>query len=148
MHIELWGSAPESHINKIKVKVNSVLIITLGVRFINGRPLMSNDALYKAMGLLNVNSLFKCRIYRLLLLILRGHLPLFYDQLLKPYEYNHRYRTRSGMYKYPHVTCEVERRAASYQLIKLYNDIPENFNSDVSIGQAVKNFKCFLLQNQ
>ena len=148
LHIEIWGSSPEYHINKLKTKVNSLFRIILDVKFENGRPLMNTNTLYKNLGLLNVSSLFKCRLFKLLMLMLNGELPLFYDKLLKPYESNHTYATRSGIFRHPLLSCEVERRAVSHQLIKLYDSLPENFLSEISISTAIKHFKRFLLHTQ
>ena len=148
LHVEIWGSSPGYHINKLKTKVNSLLRIILNVQFENGRPLMNTDTLYKNLGLLNVNSLFKCRLFKLLMLMLKGELPLFYDRLLRPYEASHRYATRSGAFRHPLLTCEVERRAVSHQLVILYESLPEIYFSDISIYSSIKHFKRYLLQTQ
>ena len=148
LHIEIWGSSPDSHLHKLKVRVNSLLRIILRVQFVNGRPLMSNSLLYKTLGILNVDNLYKLRMFKLLILLLRGELPNFYDVLLRPYEINHNYATRGGCFRNPLVRNEIERRAASPQLILLHESITNDSYRNVSIARAVKNFKNNLLENQ
>ena len=108
LHIEILGSAPDSHLHKLKIRVNSLLRIILRVQFVNGRPLMSNSLLYKTLGILNEDNLYKLRMFKLLILLLRGELPNFYDVLLRPSEINHNYATRGGCFRHPLVRNEIE----------------------------------------
>ena len=147
LHIELWGSAPEYLINKVKVRVNTLLRHILCVRYVDGRPMISNNDLYKNLRFLNLSSLYKMRLFKLLLSLLGGKLPTLYNALLEPHILYHRYETRGSMFRHPHLTCEIERRAVSHQLILLYDNIPEGFD-DFSINRNVKNYKKYLFQNQ
>ena len=45
-HIVVWGAAPISQIKILAVQVNNMLRVILGVVRINGRPALSNDALW------------------------------------------------------------------------------------------------------
>ena len=76
----------DSQLHELKVRVNYLLRISLRVQFVNGHPLMSNSSLYKTLGILSAENVFKLRMFKLLILLLRGVLPNFYNALLRPYE--------------------------------------------------------------
>ena len=147
LHIELWGSAPEYWISKVRVRVNTLLRLILCVQYVDGRPVISNTDLYKKIGVLNLNSLFKMRMLKLLLSLLGGKVPSLYNVLLEPHESHHTYATRRGIFRHPYLTCEIERRAVSHQLILLHEEIPEGFDN-MSITRALKKYKTILYQNQ
>ena len=140
LHIELWGSAPEYLLNKAKVRVNTLLRHILCVQYIDGRPVVSNTELYENIGFLNINSLYKMRLFKLLLSLLGG-------KLLELHASHHNYATRGGIFRHLYLTCEVERRAVPHQLILLLEEIPDGFD-DMSITSAVKKYKKILYQNQ
>ena len=84
-------------------------------------------------------------MFTLLLNLLRGTYPDLYEILLEPYLPTHNYATRID-FRYPLITCEVERRAVSSQLILLHNAVPNNFlNEDTSICNLVKKYRRSLL---
>ena len=88
-------------------------------------------------------------MFRLLLTILNGDCPEFYNLLLRPYISVHNYRTRSRAFRHPLVICEVERRAVSYQLINLHETIPENFrDQNMAFSALMRDFKRHLLASQ
>ena len=58
-HVVVWGSSPPSHLIKLTVRINNLLRTILGVAWANGRPLMHNKVLYRQLGLLNFDSIFK-----------------------------------------------------------------------------------------
>ena len=147
LHIELWGSAPEYLLNKVKVRVNTLLRHILCVQYIDGRPVVINTELYENIGFLNINSLYKMRMFKLLLSLFGGKLPVLYNVLLEPHVSRHNYATRGGIFRHPYLTCEVERRAVPHQLILLLEEIPDGFD-DMSITSAVKKYKKILYQNQ
>ena len=110
-HVVVWGSAPPSHLKQLTVRINTLLRTILGVTWENGRPLTSNNDLYKQLGLLKFNSIFKLNLYKLLRLLLDGELPEFWELLLVNYVTPHTYNTRGIRFRHPNIVCEVERRA-------------------------------------
>ena len=85
-------------------------------------------------------------MFTLLLNLLRGTLPDFYEILLEPYLPTHNYATRT-QFRFPLITCEVERRAVSSQLILLHNAVPSNLLiEDISICNLVKKYRKYLLE--
>lgn len=145
MHIEIWGAAPVVHLNKLCIKLNMLLRAILGVRYSNGRPDMDTDTMYNMLGFLQLEEVFRLKMFTLLLNLLRGTYPDLYEILLEPYLPTHNYATRID-FRYPLITCEVERRAVSSQLILLHNAVPNNFlNEDTSICNLVKKYRRSLL---
>ena len=147
LHIVLWGTAPETYINKARVKQNKLLRAILKVEVVNGVPQRSTMSMYNELGILTVNNLFKLQLFRFLNLLLNGCLPMFYDLLMVPLLSRHNYSTRAGRFRHPLVVCEVERRAVAHQLILMYDSIGDSYY-DVCIGKAIKKYKRFLLSEQ
>ena len=78
---------------------------------------MSNNDFYQLLGVLSVDSIFKYNLLKFLRQLLDGKFPDFNDVLLHPFYSLHNYDTRGGIFRQPHLSCEVERRALSHQLI-------------------------------
>ena len=128
-------------VRDIRVRINKFLLTILGVAWENGRPLMSNNKLHKGLNLLNLNSIYKINLYRLLRLLLDGELPEFWQLLLANYVTTHTYNTRNIRFRRPNITSETERRAFSYQLIKMLDELPPiilEMNSQASLKQYKK----------
>ena len=119
LHIEIWGSAPCVHMNKLDIKVNNLLRIMLGVRYVEGRPMMDTSDMYNRLGLLRLKNIYRLRMFRLLASLLKGYFPEFYDLFLRPYLSAHNYGTRGNAFRHPLVVCGVEQRGVSSQLISL-----------------------------
>ena len=148
LHIVIWGAAPDIYIKKLMVKQNKLLRAMLGVKVVNGRPLVPTKDMYKNLGLLTVDSLYKLHLFKFLVLVLKGSLPSFYELLLRPLLYSHSYHTRRGTFRHPLVVCEVERRAVTHQLVLLYDEIPPELYIDVSVFTAVNKYKKALFSSQ
>ena len=119
----------------------------LGVTRTNGRPNISNNELFKQLGLLKLNSIHKYELFKFLKLLLDGKLPEFWHILMAEYMTSHTYNTRQIRLRHPALVCEVERRALPHQLIVLYEDIPSNILEE-NYSIAVKHYKKFLLDGQ
>ena len=146
-HVIVWGSSPPSHLKQLIVRINTLLRTILGVAWENGRPLISNNELYKRLGLLKFSSIFKLNLYKLLQLLLDGDLPEFWELLLMSYVTPHAYNTRGIRFRHPNIVCEVERRALSYQLIMMLEELPPNI-LEVGLKASMKKFKKSLLIGQ
>ena len=147
LHIEIWESAPLVHMSELDIKLNTLLRILMGVQYVDGRPTISTSEMYPQLGLLRVSDIYKQRMFKLLITLLNGLSPYFYDLLLKPYISIHNYRTRGKAFRHPLVVCEVERRAVSYQLIHLYENVPDYVydQDNVSLKTLVNKYKRHLL---
>ena len=95
-----------------------------------------------------LKNIFKLQLFKFMVLMLKGELSEFYDQLLRPYHLPHVYNTRSQLFRYPMLTCEVERRAVPFQIISLHKKIPTHFYVDESVSSSVRKYKKFLGSNQ
>ena len=141
------GRAPASHLNILTVRVNNLLRVIQGVTTVNGRPTVSNDDLYKQLGLLKLKSVFKYNLFRFLRLLVDGELPEFWNLLMSEYISPHSYNTRQLRFRHPALVCEIERRALSHQLILLYESIPRGI-LEMSPGASLKAFKKSLMETQ
>ena len=150
LHIEIWGAAPAVYMRKLEVKNNMLLRSILGVRHVNGIPVLDTASMYKQLGVLYVDNVFKLRMFKFLVSLLKGFSPDFYDFLLRPYLFNHGYATRGSLFRHPLVACEVERRSTAFQLICLHDNVP-TFLIDIddkSLKTLVKTFKNHILSTQ
>ena len=145
-HIILWGSAPACHLHPLSVRLNNLLRIILGIHWINGRPSLNTIEMYKSNNFLNIDNIFRLYIFKLLKQLLDGEHPEFFSILLEPYLTTHSYETRGGVFRHPALVCEVERRALPFQLITLYDNVPQEILNR-SFSSSVRNFKKYLLSN-
>ena len=150
LHIEIWGAAPAVYMRKLEIKNNMLLRSILGVKYLNGIPVLDTASMYKQLGVLNVNNVFKLRMFKFLVSLLKGFSSDFYDLLLRPYLFTHRYATRGSLLRHPLAACEVERRSIAYQLVCLHDDV-STFLIDIddkSLKTLVKTFKKHILSTQ
>ena len=146
-HIIVWGSSPPSHLKSLIVRVNSLLRTISGVTWENYRPTVNNNELYKSLKLLKLSSIFKLHLYKMLRLLLDGELPEFWQLLMANYVSPHMYNTRGIRFRHPDIVCEVERRALSYQLILMLEDLPADI-LEIPYLASIKRFKKTLLAIQ
>ena len=146
-HIAVWGASPAYQLNNLSVRINNLLRVILGVTKINGRPTMSNDSLYKQLGVMKLDSVYKFNLFKILKLLLDGKLPNFWTILLSEYVTSHSYNTRQVRFRHPALVCEVERRAMSHQLILLYESVPKNI-LESNHSSAIRQFKRSLIYSQ
>ena len=146
-HIIVWGSSPPSHLKSLIVRVNNLLRTILGVTWQNYRPAVNNDELYKSLKLLKLSSIFKLHLYKMLRLLLDGELPEFWQLLMANYISPHAYNTRGIRFRHPDIVCEIERRALSYQLILMLEDLPTDI-LEIPFLASIKRFKKTLLASQ
>ena len=145
--ILVWGAAPVSHLRPLRVRINNLLRTMLCVTWDGGVPSRGTLEIFSLLSLLNLSSIFKLNLFKFLKQILDGNLPIFYNLLMARYETPHNYRTRRIGFRCPNVTCEVERRGLSYQLVKLLEELPEGL-VNLSINLATGQFKRALLSGQ
>ena len=146
-HITVWGSAPPSHLRILVIRINNILRTILGVAWENNRPVLSNDDLYRELNVLRLNNIFRLNLYKLLRLLLDGELPEFWQLLLANYVSQHGYNTRGVRFRHPNIACEVERRALSYQLILMLENLPLDI-LETGYNASLKHFKRALLDGQ
>ena len=146
-HLIVWGSAPASHLSRLKARVNNLLRMILGVEWINGIPQLSSEEMYKELKILRLHSQYKYNLFKFLKQLIRGQFPDLYDLLLRPYHRVDRYGTRGGIFRHPNLVCEVERRFLPHQLIML-NDSLHSSLIDSSLPKALREYKSLLLNNQ
>ena len=138
----------------LKIRINNMLRIILGVAWMNGRPLATTRELYERLGLLNLDSLFKYNLYKFLRLMLDGKLPDFTDLLFTDHVTAHTYNTRQIRYRHiryrhPSLSCKVERRALPHQLVVLYESLPNDVLT-LAMNTSLRrfNFKTLLYETQ
>ena len=147
LHLEVWGAAPAYQLNMLEIKVNNLLRLVFDIHRQNGIPTMGTQEMYDTFNILRLGSLFKLRLFKLLHALLNGKYPELFAMLLQPYLIPHNYGTRRGIFRHPALTCEIERRFLSHQLILLYEQLPEAlFESSMPVCLNI--VKTFLLDTQ
>ena len=120
----------------------------LKVEIVEGRPVMGTAQMYRDLGVLTVQNIFKIRLFKLLNQLLSGELPSFYNMLLNPLVPNHSHNTRHGNFRHPVASSGVLRRAIDRQMVLLYEEIPANVFVDDSVRASTRNYKKLLLASQ
>ena len=146
-NVIIWGSAPACHIYPLRVRLNNLPRLILGVTWEDNRPSRSTSEIFKVLSFLNISSIFKLNLFKFLKLILDGNLPVLYNLLMARYVTTHGYSTRRIGFRCPDVTCEVERRGLSYQLVMLLEELPAGL-IDMNFNSSVKQLKRALLNSQ
>ena len=147
--IIVWGASPISHLKPLRVRINNLLRTMLGVTSDGEVPSRTTSEIFNFLSLLNLTNIFKLNLFKFLKQILDGDLPIFYDHLMARYVTSHDYRTRRmGIgFRCPNVTCEVERRGLSYQLVRLLEELPDGL-MNLGLNLATRHFKRALLDDQ
>ena len=148
LHIEIWGAAPNWHINRLTVKQNKLLRALLGVVNLNGIPTVPTIDMYNTLKILTIRNVYKLFLFKFFLQMKRGYLPYFFENILMPLQNAHTYNTRSGDYRHPMITTELERRSIAHQVVLLYEAIPVEEYGGCSLAVAVSKFKKYLLAHQ
>ena len=61
------------------LKINMLLRFIMRVRYIGGRPTLDTTRMYNQLGILKLKNVFKLRLYSLLVSLLNGSLPDFFN---------------------------------------------------------------------
>ena len=117
-----------------------MLRVILGVKWMDGRPNLGTDLMYKRSNVLKVESIFKYNLFKLLKRLLDGGCPEMFSYLLEPHLSLRNYETRNGMFRPPALVCEVGRRFLPYQLINLYYSIPADL-IDKNVNVSMRNLE-------
>ena len=147
LHLEIWGSAPIYLLNTLETKMNNLLRMIFGIHRVNGVPTIGTQEMYNTHGILRLKSIFQLRLFKFLRALLDGKIPELYDLLLEPYIAHHNYGTRRGRFRHPNLTCEVERRFLSHQLVIMYEQVPDHFFVNL-LSPSLRSFKQYLLNTQ
>ena len=143
------GEAPNRHLDKVQIKQNKSLRPMLGVRMVDYIPEVHTADMYRSTKILKIRSIFKFYLFKFLANILQGHMPYFYDSLLRPLEVHHRYGTRNHSFRQPFITNEVVRRSVSPQMVTLFNSLPPQIDiMTVPVHKALKMYKSILWNSQ
>ena len=116
-HVVIWCSAPSCHLKILATGQNNMLRVMSGVRWVDGRPDINTREMHKSNGVMNINSIFKYCLFKLIRQLLDGRLPEFFRILLKPHISHHTYGTRGDRFRHPALVNEVERRFLPHLLI-------------------------------
>ena len=146
-HVVVWGSAPPSNLKILTVRLNNMLRVILGVRWIDGRPNMHTTEMYKNNNEMKLESIFQLCLFKLIKQLLDGKLPDMFRYLLEPHLSRRSYNTRNGPFRHPAQTNEVERRSLPHQLISLHDLVPAQYLNQ-GPHLAIKEFKRYLLDTQ
>ena len=104
--------------------------------------------MYRTLGILTLRNILKLHLFKFLLSIFKGILPVYHNALLTPLYSHHRYGTRRGTLRHPLITCEVQRKGIVHQLVLLYENIQIDTFSELSLAAAVSRFKKSLFEDQ
>ena len=120
------GMFTSTLLNKITVIVNNILGNILKVkRDVNNIPLISNNNLYKNLGLLKFTNIHELFLLKFIHFVYYDRFDVFIENFA---EWLPRscYNTRSNRINLPNIRTEVEKRFAIYQCCSLIRSLPED----------------------
>ena len=71
-HVVIWGSAPSCHLKILATRQNNMLRVMSGVKWVDGGPDISTREMYKSNDVMNMNSIFKYCLFKLIRQLLDG----------------------------------------------------------------------------
>ena len=139
----IWGGISTANLKNIKTMMNNILRCILKVeRDHNNIPLVSVNAMYKSLNLLQFDDIYRYLLIRFLHLVLYKNTELF-NEYFAPLLPSHSYNTRNIRINLPVVRLEVERHFTLFQSCKLLNELPDELlepQSDNSLKVKYKRF--------
>ena len=132
-HIIVWGSASETHLSGIRVKLNKILRMILNVKWVNNRPTLNNSQLYKSLNLLKLDDIYRLHLLKFFHFITNDRMDIFIDHF-QQFLPSHNYQTRNSVIHLPPVRTDIEKRSTIYQICKLINSI----DAELLIPQSKK----------
>ena len=67
LHIEIWGTAPNWHINRLIVKKNKLLRALLGIVILNGIPTVPTIDMYNTLKFSTIRNVYKLFLFKFFL---------------------------------------------------------------------------------
>jgi hypothetical protein len=141
----VWGGVSSNKLKPISTQINSILRTILKVKYDSNRiPLMSTNCMYRALSLLKLEDIHRYFILKFC------HYAFFVDT----FSYNrffatlvptHDYGTRGNRLNFPPVRLEIEKSFIIFQIVKLYNALPDYLTSPMSPLQLKRSFKTHIL---
>ena len=147
LHVEIWGSAPAYLMNGLEVKINNLLRVIFGIYRDGGIPVIRTREMYSTYSILRLKSIHNIKLFKLLRSLIDGRYPELFYILLRPYIIPHTYATRRGIFRHPDLTCEVERRFLSHQLIVLHEQLPHHLFEN-SLSSSIRQLRRHLISTQ
>ena len=140
--IHVWGSAFQTHLNKIFLLQKRVVRIIAGVnRRTHCKPL------FETLGILPLSDIFKYNVSLFMYKFHHKKLPRIFNIFQKNSEiHGHNTRQRE-MLHLPQPSTEYGRRSFRYRGVLIWNDIYEKLDVNIKIGTFKKNLKTHLLKS-
>ena len=140
--IHVWGSAYQTHLNKLYLLQKRVIRVIAGVnRRTHCKPI------FDSLEILSLTNIFK---YNVSLFMYKFHhktLPRIFDIFQRNSEIHQHNTRQSEMLHMPKPKTEHGKRSFRYQGVNIWNDVFENLNVNIKIGTFKKNLKNYLLKS-
>ena len=142
-NVIVWGGGPPSRLDKVKIAVNKVLRTILRVKYdYNHVPLTQTAVMYKSLGILPFEYLYKFCIGIFCYSVLYGSNSNLFNDIFAPNLASHHYATRSTCFNIPSFRLDVEKHGTIYNCIKTMNDdIPNELFHPMSLSVFKKKLK-------
>ena len=146
--IIIWGGICPTLKSKIMIAVNKILRAILKVRFdMVGRPLMGTTVMYKRLSILKFEDIYTLNILKFIHSIIYGQNQSLFEQVFVSLFPGHNYNTRvTDRLNVPKIRLEIERQSTDYNIVKIFNETPNQFLIPQTIRTLKINFKTFKLQ--
>ena len=119
----------------MKVKYNDI-----------GIPMVSTNFMYKSLGLLQLEDIYRYSIGIFNYSILYGNNNHLFDVIFLPNVPLHDHNTRHNGLNLPIIGSERERQSTAYSCVKYFNLFPSDLYEPMSIHSFKRKIKAYLLQ--
>lgn len=145
--IIIWGGASNTNLKKILTIQNKLLRVILSVKYDhNNIPMMPSNEMYKQLGILKFPDVYDYFLFKFIHWCYNESNVLYikYFSSLVP---DHRYNVRAVKLNYPPTRLEINRQSTIFQCVRVFNELPENFELSMSSFKLKMDFKNFKLSS-
>jgi hypothetical protein len=124
--IIIWGGASNNVIRPLKVIINKIMRVILGVKYnANNIPSVGTIDMYRRLEILQYEDVYRYFLLKFIRDAMYGNSD-FFDNIYGNLVPNHSYGTRSTRLNVPQVRLDIEKQSTVYQSVAVFNSAPES----------------------
>lgn len=141
--ITIWGGTYETHVNKLSLMQKRIIR-----NITNSKYNEHTDPLFKRLGVLKVNQLYKLKMSKFMFKVSKNEMPKPINNLYKSNTSIHGYETRQR--NHPHISyrrTHLASKQINHKGPEIWQEIPYHIKLSNNIRHLTKTYKKYLLCN-
>ena len=126
MHIIIWGNTSVSNLNMIQIAQNKII----RSMYKNYHHYYSTNDLFEILNLHQISKIYKIRVAIFMYKWINDYDYTFLNDVLNEVMFEHDHRTRTNTkLRLPFPRLELHKQFVTYQGIKIWNELPDEFKN-------------------